>query len=447
MSVLNQDTLSVRDAELQSALGARVADGNEAAQAQVSYVCSIKMSLFPDVILQSDLESLKVECAGLREEAVAATLGRDLIKSEYDTYKKRVNSVLAEQDSQYNRVIELERLLHASAAASDAKSRELHRALAHISEMEAIAAQVPHKVTHSCQISLVGAQETNALHSLRQQLADATNARDVARVREQASEAKAAALESRRAALEAASSEAAATAASEIQSLQAALHLVQQEHKELQRSLQLKEAESNETLRTAAAEIANLSAKMLDLQQAHRCSHKFCIGVFDGDVLCSAALIQLEKLKGDNSCSTISSSAEIISPTEHRTFDAHSVSIAASSMARQRYPQLSLENLLSEPPSTSFKSSVRAHSAHVQASSEADSLQLHVAALEMQVATLRDALRDAQDQCSFFEKQCNWFKKKELEMQLSQDRNSSASDLDYLRRLVAAEIAFEHTLN
>jgi hypothetical protein len=63
-------------------------------------------------------------------------------------------------------------------------------------------------------------------------------------------------------------------------------------------------------------------------------------------------------------------------------------------------------------------------------------LQPHIAALELQVSTLRDALRDAEDQCSLYEKQCSWFKKMELELQLSQDRNSSASDLDYLRRLV-----------
>jgi hypothetical protein len=92
--------------------------------------------------LQVDLETLKIECLSLREEAAAAIQARDFIKSEYDTYKKRVHSVLAEQDSQYNRVIELERLLHASAATSDTKSRELHRALARLSEMEAIATQV-----------------------------------------------------------------------------------------------------------------------------------------------------------------------------------------------------------------------------------------------------------------------------------------------------------------
>jgi hypothetical protein len=63
-------------------------------------------------------------------------------------------------------------------------------------------------------------------------------------------------------------------------------------------------------------------------------------------------------------------------------------------------------------------------------------LRLHIVALEQQVATLRDALQDAQEQCSLFEKQCDWFKKKELELQLSQDRNRSASDLDYLRRQV-----------
>jgi hypothetical protein len=155
-------------------------------------------------------------------------------------------------------------------------------------------------------------------------------------------------------------------------------------------------------------------------------------------------LFQLEKLKGDNSCLTVSSSADTVSSTDRRTSDAHSLSTAASSTSRQRYPQPSLENLLSEPPPSSFMSSVRPSSVLALASSEVDlqQLQLHIAALELQVSTLRDALHDAQDQCSFFEKQCNWFKKKELELQLSQDRNSSASDLDYLRRRAASSIEF-----
>lgn len=95
---------------------------------------------------QADLESLKIDCASLREEAAAAVQGRIAIKSDYYTYKKRVQSVLAEQDSQYNRTIELERLLQASAAAADAKNKETQRALARISEMEAISAQVPTRV-------------------------------------------------------------------------------------------------------------------------------------------------------------------------------------------------------------------------------------------------------------------------------------------------------------
>jgi hypothetical protein len=105
--------------------------------------------------LQVDLESLKMECARLREDAATAIQGRDSIKSEYDTYKKRVHSVLAEQDSQYNRSIELERLLLVSTAASDAKSRELHRALARLSEMEAVVAQVFYTFTSSPHLSLV----------------------------------------------------------------------------------------------------------------------------------------------------------------------------------------------------------------------------------------------------------------------------------------------------
>ncbi len=165
---------------------------------------------------------------------------------------------------------------------------------------------------------------------------------------------------------------------------------------------------------------------------------------FSVNVFFSTALFQLEKLKGDNSCVAVSSSADIVSSTERRTSDAHSLSTATPSTSRQRYPQPSLENLLSEPPPSLFMSSVRPSSVLALASSEVDlqQLQLHITALELQVSTLRDALRDAQDQCSFFEKQCNWFKKKELELQLSQDRNSSASDLDYLRRRVASSIEF-----
>ncbi len=217
-----------------------------------------------------DLESLKLECASLREEAAAAIQGRNFIKSEYDTYKKRVHSVLAEQDLQYNRVIELERLVHASALASDAKSKELQRAHARIAEMEAIAAQVTLLLTCIHHMSLVFLQETNVLHALRQQLADTINARDVARVREQASEARTAALESRIAALEAAHTDAAASAVAEIQSMQTALNALQQDHTELQSLLQHKEAESVEMSRSAAAEVANLAATMVDLQKAYK---------------------------------------------------------------------------------------------------------------------------------------------------------------------------------
>lgn len=105
---------------------------------------------------------------------------------------------------------------------------------------------------------------------MRQQLADSLNARDVARVREQAAETRVSAAESRTAALEAAFIEAAASAAAEIQFMQTALYTVQQECMELQRLLQLQEAESAETLRSTAAEVANLSTTILDLQQAHR---------------------------------------------------------------------------------------------------------------------------------------------------------------------------------
>jgi hypothetical protein len=94
------------------------------------------------VLVQVDLESLKNECVGLKSELESAVQGRNAIKYDYDIYKKRVQSVLAEQDSQYNRTIDLERSLQASTAACDAKCRELQRALARLSEMEAITAQV-----------------------------------------------------------------------------------------------------------------------------------------------------------------------------------------------------------------------------------------------------------------------------------------------------------------
>ncbi len=89
-----------------------------------------------------DLESLKNECVSLKNELEAAVQGKSTIKYEYDIYKKRVQSVLAEQDSQYNRTIELERSLQASATACDAKGRELQRAVARLAEMEAMTAQV-----------------------------------------------------------------------------------------------------------------------------------------------------------------------------------------------------------------------------------------------------------------------------------------------------------------
>ena len=96
-----------------------------------------------------------MECAGLREEAAAAVQGHISVKSEYETYNKRVQSVLAEQDSQYNRTVELERCLQVSAAASDAKSRELQRLMARLSEMEVVAEQVLNMFTrshHVCQL-------------------------------------------------------------------------------------------------------------------------------------------------------------------------------------------------------------------------------------------------------------------------------------------------------
>jgi chromosome segregation ATPase len=93
-------------------------------------------------VSQADLESLKIDCARLREDAAAAVLSRNAIKSEYETYKKRVHTVLAEQDSHYNRASDLEQSLRAAVTACDSKSMELQRALARLSEMEAIAVKV-----------------------------------------------------------------------------------------------------------------------------------------------------------------------------------------------------------------------------------------------------------------------------------------------------------------
>jgi hypothetical protein len=63
--------------------------------------------------------------------------------------------VLAEQDSQYNHTVELERSLQASSAAYDAKSRELQRVLARLSEMEGVTAQVPNLIAQSHDIHLL----------------------------------------------------------------------------------------------------------------------------------------------------------------------------------------------------------------------------------------------------------------------------------------------------
>ncbi len=102
-------------------------------------------------------------------------------------------------------------------------------------------------------------------------MVDAVNARDVARLREQAAEGRAVAAETLKAALETAASEAAATAASDIQSLRSALDSAQKNHAELQLLLRQKDAESAEALRCASAEMSAMSAALLHLQQAHRC--------------------------------------------------------------------------------------------------------------------------------------------------------------------------------
>ena len=249
-----------------------------------------------------------------------------------------------------------------------------------------------------------------ALHSLRQQLADAVNARDVARVREQAADARAAASESLRAASEAAAAEAAAAATLEIHSLRCSLDSAQQNLTEMQHLLQQKDAEYTETLRSAAIEAANFSA----------------------------VLQQLENLQGGSANSSVHPAPDNRAPTDQRISEAESFSVPVLSASRHRYPQPTLETLLSEPVPSPLSSNCRPSTNFAPVASELNDQQLqpHIAALELQVSTLRDALRDAEDQCSLYEKQCSWFKKMELELQLSQDRNSSASDLDYLRRLV-----------
>ena len=118
------------------------------------------------------------------------------------------------------------------------------------------------------------------LHSLRQQLADAVNARDVARVREHAADARAAASETRRVAAEASAAETAAAAALEIESLRKSLDLNQQVQLEMQQLLQRKDTEFAETLGSSAAEVVSLSATLHELQQSYRYSRAACI-VFD----------------------------------------------------------------------------------------------------------------------------------------------------------------------
>jgi hypothetical protein len=283
-------------------------------------------------------------------------------------------------------------------------------------------------------------QETSTLHSLRQQLADAVNARDVAKVHEQAAHARAATMESLRAASEAAAAEAAAAAAHEIASLRCSLDLVQQDNAELQRLLQQKDSDFSEAMRSASAQAANSSAIMLELQQSYRYIRNASGRHWILFILCSIALQELEKFKGDSRIALCHPMQENSSHAEHKIADAHLLAASGSITPRQRYPKTSFESLLSGPSPSPNVSNGLAPPALAAAVSEVDAqqLQLHVSALELQVSTLRDALSDAQDQCSLFEKQCNWFKKMELELQLSRDRNSSASDLDYLRRLVVA---------
>jgi hypothetical protein len=161
-------------------------------------------------------------------------------------------------------------------------------------------------------------------------------------------------------------------------------------------------------------------------------------GVFFLICLRSATLLDLEKCKGEKAGASSALFIENSSSVEQKVSHAHASSAAASSASRMRYPQPSLESLLSTPSPTTTTANVRLPSAplHIPSETDVQQSQLHAAALELQISTLREALQDSQDQCSLFEKQCSWFKKKELELQLAQDRNSSASDLDYLRRRV-----------
>jgi hypothetical protein len=219
--------------------------------------------------------------------------------------------------------------------------------------------------------------------------------------------------------------------------------LAQQNDAELQRLLQQKDSDFSEAMRSAAAQAANSSAIMLELQQSYRYMQSASSRHSILFIPCSIALQELEKLKGDSRITSCHPMQENSTHAEHKISDAHLLSASGSTTSRQRYPKTSFESLLSTPSPSPNGSNGLVSPALAAAVSEVDAqqLQLHIAALELQVSTLRDALSDAQDQCSLFEKQCNWFKKMELELQLSRDRNSSASDLDYLRRLVPSSRA------
>jgi hypothetical protein len=139
------------------------------------------------------------------------------------------------------------------------------------------------------------------LHSLRQQLADAVIARDVARVREHAADARAAASETRRVAAEASAAETAAAAALEIESLRKSLDLNQQVQLEMQQLLQRKDTEFAETLGSSAAEVVSLSTTLHELQQSYRysrasCVHRICLlFIFSQYCIASAREIQRQQ--------------------------------------------------------------------------------------------------------------------------------------------------------
>lgn len=113
-------------------------------------------------------------------------------------------------------------------------------------------------------------QGTSSLHSLRQQLADAANARDVARVHEQAADARAASMESLRAASEAAAAKLHPLQLTKSRPCVARWTWPSKMTPSCSDCCSKKDSDFSEAMRSAAAQAANSSAIMLELQQLYR---------------------------------------------------------------------------------------------------------------------------------------------------------------------------------